>query len=316
MQVHFLAIISSSFFFLVSLLVFPFFQGGDQLAYRGFYQEVSGLNLFDAFDFYRGQLGTVEPFYFLFVYVLSPVFEKDMLLSLANFSLVYFVNLWLIRNKVNFFVYLLLVPNFYLVVLLFSAERLKFALLFFLMGLACRGYFRGLLFGFSVFAHIQVLMLVLVSRAKTAVMVIDGLIRGRLSRGFFVLLATLFFLPVVFFVFYDHLTYKLTYYLSAGGVYSMIKPLFFMFASIYYARGGKSEAFLASLPLVLISFFVGSDRVVIFSYFVFMYYGLRFNGGLNFLVLLSGAYFAFKGIDFIYRIFEFGDGFYGVSYNG
>lgn len=305
----------SGLFFLGSILIFPFFYGGDQIAYRGFYDEVVGLNLLEAFYFYREKLGTFEPVYFLFVYFCSMFFDKNIILSLVNFFLVYFVVLWMLRVKVNPCIYLLLFPNFYLMVLFFSAERLKFALVIFLLSFFFRGILRYFFQGISIFAHVQVVMLVVAERSSSFAFILKRVARGRLpysSFGFFVLL---FFLFIFLFVMRNHILGKLPYYLDNGGFRSLVKPLLFMMAAVFYAKDEKFKAFLSSFPLVLMSFFVGGERIVIFSYFVFMYYGLRYNGGINFSVLLAGAYFSFRGIDFICRVLKFGDGFYGVAYD-
>lgn len=110
----------------------------------------------------------------------------------------------------------------------------------------------------------------------------------------------------------DHVLSKLAAYSGVwGGADSLIKPLIFMALAVYYSRQKWGEALLASLPLVVASYFVGSERVTIFSYFVFMYYAAPYRNGLNLGVIATSVFFAYGGIGFLSRMIMFGDGFAG-----
>ena len=160
--------------FLASLLLFPYFTGGDQVHYRLFYDGVVGRSPAEAFSFYSDTLGSSEPGYFFLIYFFSGFVSKDILLSLINFLFTYFIFLWLLTNRVRFYIFPLLLLNFYFLVLLFSAERLKLSLLFFLMSYFSVGVIRYVLFGFSLFSHAQVLMLFASIQSKRVVYFLEG----------------------------------------------------------------------------------------------------------------------------------------------
>lgn len=130
----FCASLASLFFFAFSLLVFPYYQEGDQLFYRAFYDGIQGLSFADAFVFYQGTLGTFEPLYFIFSYSVSAFLTKDTALSIVNALFAFLLFKRLLEYRTHPIVIGLISLNFYFLVLLFSAERLKLSLLFFSSG--------------------------------------------------------------------------------------------------------------------------------------------------------------------------------------
>jgi hypothetical protein len=100
------------------------------------------------------------------------------------------------------------------------------------------------------------------------------------------------------------------YYMAlSGGVTDLVKPLIFTAFTLYYARHRRFEAVCMQAPIILAAFIVGGERIVLFSYFVFMLYGLQFRRGSNFGVYLFSTYFFVKGIIFINNIIIYGNGF-------
>jgi hypothetical protein len=297
-------------FFVGSLLVFPSAQLGDQEFYRNFYAGVVGLSLGEAFQFYRGVLGTSEPGYFLVTFVFASWFNKDVLFSIVNYVFVFNVFLWLIRNDVSRLLFPMFYLNFYILVLAFSAERLKLSLLFFLMGANSLGLFRYALYGFSTLAHVQTLMLVVIAQSRKFLHITNRLLAGKIAPGFMSLFLLMVGILPVLVLLREHIESKLTFYAAMwGGVDAILKPLIFTALSMFYARSRRVEAILASLPMVIASYYIGAERVVIFSYFIFMYYALQSKRGVNVAVLLTLLYFGYKGVDFLINIFLYADGF-------
>jgi len=297
----------------IGLWLISYAVGGDQQFYRAFYENVQGLSLADAFYAYKNQLGTSEPGYFFLVYLVSGWLSKDVAFSIINFILYYQLFLWMLRQNVSQLLFPLLVSNFYLLVLSFSAERLKLSLVIFLVAYSLRGVVKYALLGFSLISHVQVILLLIGTQVEAALHVLRRLMRGRVGLGFLSLLLTVVCVAALLLLLREHIESKLSYYYGAwGGPAAVIKPLVFMVMAIFYSRGRGAEALLASLPMVLASFFIGSERVVIFSYFVFMYYAAPYRRGLNVGVLASALFFAYNGINFLMRMIEFGDGFAGI----
>ena len=297
--------------FFISLVIFPYFFSGDQEFYRNFYEGVSELPFTEAFSFYKSSLGTSEPGYFLLVYVFSSLMSKDLLFSILNFLLFQQIYSWFLKHNVSRILFPLIYLNFYLLVLAFSAERLKLALLLFLIGYCARGGTRFLFLTASIFAHVQVLILLFCTQVRRIIDVLKALAQGRAGSGFFYLGFLTIGMIIVLFIMREHIESKFgAYYGVWGGPQSMVKPLVFTLLAVIYAQGSKVEAAAASLPLVICAYFIGDERIVIFSYFVFMFYGLQANRGLNVGVILTNLYFSYKGVYFLINIILFGNGFF------
>lgn len=298
--------------FIGSLVVFPWFQLGDQLAYRRFFEGVDGLSLGAAYDFYQDSLGTREPGFFLFVFSIAKYFQKDLVMSLLNAALAYHVFRWLQKHNVSGWLYPLFLINFYMLVLFFSAERLKLSLLCFIWAGGSTGILRPVLFGFSIITHVQVILLFAVAQVKQVMTASRSLAKLQVGTPFMYVAGAALMALAVLILLREHIESKLGYYTPAGGsVEVLAKPLVFSILAIYYSNGRKVEALLASLPLLAAAYFVGPERIVIFCYFVFLYYALPVRRGLNLGVLASTAYFAYHGVLFLDGIFRFGDGFAG-----
>lgn len=308
------AVIFSLPVFLASLFLFPYFTGGDQVHYRLFYDGVLGRSPAEAFSFYSDTLGTSEPGYFFLIYFFSGFVSKDILLSLINFLFTYFIFLWLLINRVRFYILPLLLLNFYFLVLLFSAERLKLSLLFFLISYFSVGVIRYVLYAFSLFSHVQVLMLFASIQSKRLIYFFRRFLVGRVAFDFLPLFFSFFLGGTLVVFLWGHISAKfIVYHELWSGWGALIKPLLFTCLAMYYAKGKCLEALLASAPMVVASFLIGAERVVMFSYFVFMFYSLRCSRGVNFGVIAFSFYFLWRGIIFLYNIINYGDGFFFVD---
>ncbi|TMO53626.1 hypothetical protein CWC18_21100, partial [Pseudoalteromonas aurantia] len=62
--------------------------------------------------------------------------------------------------------------------------------------------------------------------------------------------------------------------------------------------------------LMCFAYFLGDGRLNIFGYFIFMYYALQVNRGMNIGVLLTSAYYSYKTYGFYVMLLEHGDQFY------
>ena len=149
--------------FIASVLVGPCHFAGDQLAYADAYQAVAGLQLFDAYDAYRRYLDSAEVVHFFVIWIGSNIgVDKNILMSSANALLAYVVlklfREWKVADWVSAtFVF----SNFYLLVLYFTTERLKFSFIFVGLSLIYSKSIvsSSLLAALAVLAHVQNIIL-------------------------------------------------------------------------------------------------------------------------------------------------------------
>lgn len=298
-------VLFSLIIFCFSIFLFEFFTGGDQKFYRHYYSEVAQMGFVDGFLFYKNALSTSEPGYFILTYFSSKFLDKDILLSLINAVFVFYIFLFLNSKKVSYAIQILLLFNFYLVVLLFSAERLKISLFILLISFSYSGIPSVALKLLSFFTHVQTLILIVQPFIVNFLNFSNEVALSK--KRVFSSIAVIFFLCLALFLMKDHIFEKISHY--EGDIYSTFKPIVFMIFSILCTEKRKIIPFFQSMLFVIISYFLGEERIVIFSYIVFMYYGLQFKRGKNIYVVTTSIYFSTKGIIFLLNIFNFGDGF-------
>jgi hypothetical protein len=295
--------------FILSMIILPLHTGSDQIIYRKVYEALPGLSFLEGFIFFTVNTSSREPGYFLLVYVFSHFMNKDLLMSFLNAAIGYYLSLWLIRKKISWHVIILLSLNYYLIVLFFAAERLKLSLLLALLALAySRGLFRYLLWGGSILSQMQTALLILSMVTANIVASLRPLFRGKLRFRMLFSLIGLFFLALLLFFLREHIIEKLPKYIEKGGITELIKPLVFTGLTLYYAKYKRVEAFVMQAPMIIASFVVGGERIVIFSYFIFMFYALQFRRGSNLGVFLPSSYFFVKGIIYIINTILYGQG--------
>lgn len=307
-----LSLLFATYSFLLSYFIFPFYTDGDQVFYRGFYESIQTYDFYDGFLFYTSALGSKEPAYYVLIYFLSGFFAKDVLMSLLNAVFGLLLSRALLRKNVSIIVVLLLFFNFYLLVIFFPAERLKLGLLLYLMALNFEKFPRNILFGFSIISHIQVGILIMANMLASYANNFTSIFKGRVNRGALLNLTAVLPLAVLLFLLRDHIISKFGFYSkSNSGIFDLFKPIFFVIITLIYARNKKLEALAMHALLLVAVIFLGPERIVIFSYFIFMFYAVQVNRGLNIGVLLVSGYFFFMGLIFIANIFTYGNGFHG-----
>ena len=294
--------------FLLSLIVSPFYTEGDQKAYRAVFDQLSNFELFEGFLFYKSKVSSQEFVHFFIVWILSPFLDKDIFIASSNGIFAYIIMSLLQKLKVPVVISLsLLLTNYYLYVLYFAAERLKFGFIFLFLSMLFVDQskrFYGIAF-LAIISHVQIVIAYASIVFNTVVKEIRELIRtGRLPRSIFFLIPFLFILPLVI---GDHFLTKFDAYYGNRGFDELARILVFFLLSLFYSKE-KSQVFILFLPLIISVFLVGGDRVNLYGYFVFLYYALQINRGWNIGLISTSIYYAYSTIDFLINIFIYGEG--------
>lgn len=296
--------------FFLSVYIFPYYIEGDQLHYRLFYEEISNFSIGPGFIAYRNYLGASEPVYFFIVYFLNGIVEKDLLFSIINGFFAFFLAKNMLRLKISIPLLYCTLLNFYFVVLLFSAERLKLSLLFFLIAILYKNSLKQYSFiALTILSHFQSLILVYVEKFnELKTQIVKYFKQGNVLKIFLTIGAVCGFVVIIF-VMRGYLQDKLLAYSDRGGIQNVIKPIVFCVLAIYYSKERPTDVFLMYLPLIFSSIIVGEERIVIFCYAIFMYFAIQVKGGKNWGVLLTSIYFIYKGYEFLSNIMINGNGF-------
>ena len=104
------------------------------------------------------------------------------------------------------------------------------------------------------------------------------------------------------------ITQKYLSYSDSGGIFGVWKVGVFFILSMLYSKD-KRETTLIFSVLMVAAFLVGGERVNLYGYFVFLYYGLQFKGGKNYGVAITSVYYAFASLGFMSNIFVYGTAF-------
>lgn len=197
---------------------------------------------------------------------------------------------------------------------MFSAERLKVSLTFFIIGLSTKHLFKsyGLML-LSVLSHIQSLILLFIVKFD----VVFKEIRQKLKNSFFlrsvvhVLMISIVFLFVRYLG--EYVQHKYSSYSGKEGLSNVIKPITLYLLTLFYGQKYWKKISFSFIPLIMISFLVGEDRIVIFCYFIFFYFAAKYRRGINVGMFITLIYFLIKGIQFLNNIFAYNDGFHNLN---
>lgn len=296
-----------------SLLFSPFYIGGDQVFYNKLYDTLGGMDFVSAFEYYQLHVNKVEVVYFTFTWAGGTLgIDKNTWFTLINvvFSFFY-VRLFRRLGFSPILIFVFFVTNFYFYVLFFAADRLKFGCLFLIIAFTVSyNRHKVILIFASVVGHVQ--MLILYSSF------ISMYVSERFKSKKFYLLNAKYIIPIAIVVtplsiyVSGHVASKILSYIDNGGIGSVVKQLVFVVFSMYCCRNWVKVLF-AYLPILVVSFIIGDERVTMFSYAMFMFFSLNKHRGLNIPTFILMTYFGFKSIVFIMRVISTGSGFVSVN---
>lgn len=300
--------------FFSSLVLAGFYTEGDQANYHSAYDILPGLSLDDAWNLYTFRISAIEPVHFLVSLFGSNLeIDKNLLMAVCNGILATYLMQLFLRWGADIRIAAAIVcTNFYVFVLYFAAERLKFGLIFFVLALLCTGNpIRMAFFALmSILSHVSLLIVWLGSWLSQLFAKAE---RGGLQSGSsWLTLVLTAALVIVFLVFEsDYLIWKLGSYVAAKGAFSftaLVPVLILTGFSCFYSKRLIMPV-LSFLPVMTGILILGSSRLNMLGYFIFLYYGLRVNGGLNLGVVSTLTYLAYKAFGLASNIILHGHGF-------
>lgn len=298
--------------FFYSLWGASLYVNGDQWSYSVVYNEIQGLELREAYLLYQSQLTAIEFVHFFYIWSFGEYIDKNILMSLANVVLAYFVIKFFEAKNANIVVLVtFLFTNFYLIVLYLAAERLKFGMIFLVWALSIdprRFKIRYILLSMSILGHLQLLIVFLCMHFSFIARHLLAKISIR-KIGYASIAAA-----IGFFIYYygvANIINKLKYYQTETELLEFLRIFVFLFLGVYYAsmRNKSVEAVLLFAPLLFIIYYIGGDRTNMIGYFYFLYYAIAYKRGQNLGIYLSTIYFLYKSIFFLENVIQYGNGF-------
>jgi hypothetical protein len=302
-------------FYWCSFVLISNYTGGDQFAYRALYDSLATTDFWDVIEISKIYISAEEPLSLYILWAGSYFgFDKDIFISSVNTGLLVCVFLLAKRYRVNAAMLLLVFSNYYLIVLLTGAERLKFSMLFVLISaLVSKRSIKIVAATASVFSHLQTLILFgSLAMGEFYFQIRSSLMSGRrYIKSLVGLSAIVIGFLIVVYAQREGLESKVGSYLSDKFLLSeVIQILIFCIAGLYFIKD-KIRFALSIVPLALLTTLIGGARVNMIAVFVGVYLFWR-EGKSNhpFLYVLM-MYFSLKTIPFVQRVMIYGDGFYG-----
>ena len=309
-RVFYLILCVVSFFISLSLL--NAHVGGDQINYHALYDALGRQDTSDIASLLMAHVASGE---ILSGYILwfgaSLGFDKNIYISILNVLLILGVVRLVLQSGGNLLVVLLVLTNFYLVVLLTSAERLKFAYLILVWAHLLRGNFSFFLTLLSTMAHFQSLIFLAgVGSGLLGTRLISFIKTFRIKKLYLYYGALAAFgLYFILYTFMDEVLQKGAAYSGRGGqLTEIINSLALLLAALSIAKS-KLRYITAVLPISVAAYYLGGDRVNMIAFTV-VFYLAALDERLNHPVLIILlAYFSIKSISYVANIYEYGNGF-------
>ncbi|UPH70235.1 hypothetical protein LGT41_0010495 [Abyssibius alkaniclasticus] len=286
---------------------------GDQIFYINFYHSLKQAPFSAVTELQLINTGSAEPLYGYISWIFVNLgFEKNTYIALSNVLLTMAVGLAMKNSGANPIIFLFVVTNFYFVVLLTSAERLKFGYLFFALLFAFPGKISivsGLLtplFHFQMFINYASLFL-----GRFAEMRVKDFKKLSTLVPFVALT-----IVAAFGVYYimEHygasITFKVEHYSAVNTfkISDFVRLLgLIALALVLSIRFGTLLAYMA--PIAISVALLGPERVNMIGFVTLLFIAAKNKQLMNPFFILLLSYFSFKTIDYIKNIYAYGNGF-------
>jgi len=301
-------------YFIISLWSLRFYNYGDQVHYHNFYNLIQGVPFSQVGPIALSAISSVEPLSWLVLWIGSNLgVDKNIWISFLNVFLIVGLVALLQKHRAPWYVVALLLTNFYVIVLMTGAERLKIAYILLIWAFVFEGRWRFLLAILSPLAHLQSLIFL----ASVFLSSISGQVRRSIRAGkfskkvFLYVLVSLVIVGSIFLYLQDGILRKGQGYASRAIPISELANVLLLITIGFLVTKDRFRLLLTLLPLVAAVAMLGGQRVNMIAVSVFiglMMYERRLSHPL---VLLLLFYFSLKSIPFVSNIYRYGNGFGG-----
>jgi hypothetical protein len=299
--------------FLFSYWYLEAYYRGDQTFYRNFYDSLFGT----ATQFWRGlqetYTGSSEPLY-RYLIGAGAFYDIDRLLYLSfwNALLIASIGHVLAKSRSSVLFSVLLFTNYYLLVLLGPAERLKFAYICLVIGFASKNVaVRMAVSVMSFFFHTQALVQFASAAGYFLAKNYRDLLSSPLRLLLFVVTGSIG-LVGVFFVFYELLgtsiSLKIEVYSSASEGYFEALQWSLILVGGLVVFSDRLAYFVGMLPMGVLTILFG-NRVNVATLVFFVGTAIAQRKTSHPLVLVVMAYMSLKSIPFMINVLTYGTGY-------
>lgn len=286
---------------------------GDQEHYNNFYQSLYHMPIDNWATLQRRNLGSSEPLYRYLIGVAAYFgIDRVTYLSTWNGLLVSAIAYALVRNKSSILFSFFLLTNYYLIVIIGPAERLKFAYLFLVIASSINSIrMKYIISIISIFFHTQAIIQFMSSGMHFVTKNRASYLKTPL-RAILTTVAILATLGAAGFVFFSTMGEAISsksagYAEVSGGSGEIIQWALLLVAGVYVFR--DRLAYVAGmLPMGFFTFLYGS-RVNVATFVFFAALAMSQQRTRNPIIILVMAYMSIKSIPFIQDVMRYGTGY-------
>lgn len=298
--------------FAVSYIFIPLSITDDQSLYIRAYEEIHEKNLLESIIKTGMILGSKEPVYPTIIWLASQFISKELLILIANMTLGYLLIKILQRYNVDKLNIFLFFTGFYFYALMFSLEKLKFSLIFFLLSFFFieKFFLRKLLSVLAFITHLQ-----------TILFIIPEFLNVSIEKKKILKFLLLTFLLLIFFLFilyyfdlFRHIFQKIEIYsrnLSLQVAISDITKymIFLLMGNACIKKKNLLNFNITLLMLFPFVVFLQSGRIIIVIYIIFASFVILSRQTNNNIFKILNIYYFAKGIIFLINIYLYGNGY-------
>lgn len=301
--------------YLASLLLLDAYSAGDQIHYGNYYNAIGNLSLIEAYRLQSDYLGSSELVYPAIAWIGAALgIDKIFYYSIWNASLITLVGILLQKSRSSWIFTALIFTNFYFLVLLTGAERLKISYIFLVLSTISSTRLRFVFGMLAPLAHFQSIINYLslltwkvTQRFDPIILRIDSVIRLCVALLCAMLISGQFLQSR------DVVYEKIVVYISgSAGVLELFQILIVAIVGIIVLRR-KSRFISAIAVIALFAFFLGGQRVNMIGVTMLIYFTLLERKTSHPLAICFMVVLSLKSVPFLSNIYLHGDGFYAPS---
>jgi len=255
-------------------------------------------------DYYSKNLTSREITHFFLISFFSKFISYEKFLGFLNFCLVFLIFILFLKKNTNYLIILSFIfTNYYMLIIYFSAERLKVGIIFGLISLILMQYkkisYLNILI--SVLSHFQLMILYSAIFMNYAVKSIVKVFSQKIISIYFLIL-TIFSLLIILFA-REHIIYKLNQLSLTNNeiIIGWLKITIFLILTYINFRKFTFLCILF-LPIYLATLVVGPNRLIILVFAIFVYFSIQKNRGVNIPLIIVFVYFFAKSISLIHPL--------------
>ena len=301
-------------FFLWSYSLLHSYINGDQFYYHIFFDALRGSPLNEAMSLANMHVSSKEPLSAFVLWIGANLnIDKNIFISIIN--VIFLIGLFLITRKLRIplFPSLLIFSNFYLIVLMTGAERLKISYIFLTYAFLMRGIWRNILILISPLAHLQSCLLVFsIFLVHVSDKVNIFIKKFSLStKNFNIYIVNILLFLVMLYFFREILFKKAMIYMNNQMHITEITNISLLLIVSLIVLKDKFKTILSFFPLIVAVVILGGQRVNMIAVTLLFILCISEKRLKHQLIILLLTYFSLKSIPFVYNIYHNGDGFDG-----